>query len=166
MPRPVRKVKPENALFLRPNLHQMEQSSFSVKLGFGPNKAKIGFTFLPGSWLLALGSSLFRQVRVSCLSREADGTLSRSAWAFELARLVEERNQMATCFRAHGCSRAQSSPVSYKTVADLETSQGCTRSPPTKDTLQKIFPKGDRSVWASVFLLPANLAGVELPELL
>ena len=85
------------------------------------------------------------QVGKGILGEESNGDLLSSAWG------------------VLGLSRA---PCLTKTVTDLDLPRDVAEAPPTKNTLQEIFPKGHRSVWANVFLLLANLAGVELPGLL
>ena len=109
------------------------------------------------------------RLRRAFLCREAEGTLSRKAWVDELAKLVKHfwrAVRWRSAFERVGVQEIGRAPHLTKELQKLQLARNIAEAPPTKEALQRILPKGHRSIWTSVFLLPAKLAAVELPELL
>lgn len=108
------------------------------------------------------------QLSRAFLSQEVDAGLPRSRWSLVLARLVKEYwrgNKWRAAFERVGVHELRRADSMTRQLRKLKPTRIVTDDPPTEEDLLRILPRGHRSLWASVFLLPANLAGIELPEL-
>ena len=139
------------------------------------NALNVWLLFIPArltSLLQPLDVSVFARykarLRTAFLSREANGTLDRRLWAIELGRLVKEywrANRWRTAFEQVGIGRVSGAVSLTKDLLRLEVVRLTVTEPPSREAIEKVMPKGHRSIWSGLFLRPANLAGVELPEL-
>ena len=139
------------------------------------NSLNVWLLFIPArltSLLQPLDVSVFARykarLRTAFLSREANGTLDRRLWAIELGRLVKEywrANRWRIAFEQVGIGRVSAATSLTKDFLRLKVVRLTVTGPPSREAIQKVMPKGHRSIWSSVFLRPANLAGVDLPEL-
>ena len=100
---------------------------------------------------------------------ETQARLERAAWALALAQIVKEYwrgCKWKPAFERVGVHTGPLAEALTRQLRRLACPRKVPDGPPSSLDLKAVLPKGHRCVWSSVFLLPADLEGIELPDLL